>query len=111
MPAPHVAGSENLVNRGAITLCVGGYIAVAVQPYAKIGQQPLSYGMQKSHGQQNQIGLKPGGAVFHFLHGHAPVLVRFPFQTHNFHPGNAAVFSLEMLGSDAPVPFAAFLLR
>ena len=57
MPAPHVAGGEHLVERGAIVLGIGLDVAARIERHAHRLDHAVVHRVGKTHCQQNEIGL------------------------------------------------------
>jgi hypothetical protein len=67
--------------------------------------------LEKTHSQQNQLGLDDFGFALFYHNGTTTFGVGLPVDFLNFHASELAVFAEELKGVDVPAAGAAFLMR
>jgi len=105
----HVAAGEYAGDAGHLVL-VHLHVAAPVQRHAQVGKHALVFGVQETHGQQDQVRLHLHLAAGDFIHDEAAVLSGSPVNPNRLEFLYLAVAARERLGEDVVVADATFFV-
>src|SRR5271166_3459583 len=111
LAAPHVAGGEQLRNRGAIVDGIGADIAAGIELDTGLLDHAGLARPEKAHCQEDEISLQIEGATRNLLHHKAAVWPLRPVDPNAIESCDPSVFPDSAFGQHRPVALAALFLR